>query len=340
MATSHNRPSMPVVSVIIPTYNRARYLREAVESVLAQTYTDWELIVVDDGSTDETRRVVQSYVSRDPRVFYRAQANRGEGAARNTGIQLARSRYVAFLDDDDLWLPEKLAWQLEALAHHPEAPWVFGDGQLIADDGRVLRPVLPQQRPAFDAWVTAHGTADDSVSVGPFYDVLLTGNCLSVPSVIAERKCFQRVGLFNESPHLGEDYDMWLRIARTYPVILLQRPLIQVRVHEGAMSGGQDVRAYRWHEATARVLAAHLPQIPSERRAGVRRVIAGCCRTAGWHFLHEGDHARARRLLLTSLRYRWNQPRTAAYLIASCLPPSWLSKLRERKTYRVSSVNA
>ncbi len=333
--TSNSR-RQPNVSIILPTYNRAHYLKEAIESVLTQTYQDWELLIIDDGSTDETRSVAQSYVERDSRISYHYHSNQGVSAARNVGIQLARGRYVAFLDDDDLWQPEKLAWQLEALAQHPETPWLFGDGQLIDDHGTVLRPVLPQRRSAFSTWVKDYQTANPNVSAGPFYSVMLTGNCLAVPTVLIERDCFTHVGLFNESYHVAEDYDMWLRMAQRYPVLLLRRSIVQIRVHDGAVSGGADVRSYNWHEATARVLEAQLTQVPCGQRANVRRTISTCSRLAGWHHLRQGEGHRARPLLLQSLHHRWNQPKVVAYLAASYWPApvmGWLRHVTRRTSF-------
>ena len=110
---------MPRVSVIIPTYNRAGYLCESIESVLTQTYTDYEIIVVDDGSTDDTEEVLQLWIA-DGTIHYVWQENRGESAARNHGIELAIGEYIAFLDSDDLFMPTKLEEQVAYLDNHPE----------------------------------------------------------------------------------------------------------------------------------------------------------------------------------------------------------------------------
>ena len=129
--------SLCYVSVIIPTFNRSRYLRQAIASVLAQTYPHFEIIVVDDGSTDETRTVAES--SRDPKIRYTWQDNAGRSAARNRGLELARGEYIAFLDDDDFYLPDKLSQQTAYLEAHPAVDLVGAGTQMVDEQERVLR---------------------------------------------------------------------------------------------------------------------------------------------------------------------------------------------------------
>jgi glycosyltransferase involved in cell wall biosynthesis len=184
---------MPAVSVIVPAYNQSQYLGDAIRSALAQTRGDLEVIVVDDGSTDDTRAVGQSFT--DPRVRYVWQANRGLSGARNTGIRESRGAFLTFLDSDDQFLPEKLERLLAAFERDPGLGLVAGQAVLIDQDGRQIGEVFDKPLP------------DDTSE-------LLLGNPLHVGSVLLRREWQERVGLFDETLRSYEDWDMWLRLAR------------------------------------------------------------------------------------------------------------------------------
>ncbi len=200
---------MPTVSVIIPTYQRAGFVGQAIDSVLAQTYTDYEIIVVDDGSTDNTRDVLTGYGDR-LRVIY--QENRGAGAARNTGIRAAQGRYIAFLDDDDLWFPHKLERQIPILDANPEAALGFTD--LVGFDVNGIRETRYSEHypPLIDGGATA----------------LFRYNFIGGATVCARRRCLEEIGLFDETL-LATDYDLWLRMIEHWPFRYLDEPLYYYR---------------------------------------------------------------------------------------------------------------
>ncbi len=188
---------LPLVSVIMPTYNGERMIGEAIESVLAQDFRDLELIVVDDSSTDGTAAIVHRYTADDPRVRYVLQQPRtgGPGPARNVGLRAARGRYVAFLDHDDLWLPGKLALQAAYLDAHPETALYFT--QMYAEeDGR--RTVWP--------W--------DGLRYS--YLELFRGDVIPILTVLVRRECVEAVGGFSDDIAMSEDYDLWLRLGQRY----------------------------------------------------------------------------------------------------------------------------
>ncbi len=191
-----------LVSVIMPAYNSGRYIAESVASVRAQTYAAWECIVVDDGSTDDTAAVVKRLVEEDGRVRYVARPNGGQAAARNTGLREARGDIVAFLDSDDLWLPEKLEAQLAVLDERG-VDLVYTDGYIFSDDGTELREerfhILPGE---------ARGTE--------MFRTLFASNRIGTLSVLMRRSALDAVGLFDEDRAYQncEDYDLWLRLAR------------------------------------------------------------------------------------------------------------------------------
>lgn len=216
---------MPSVSVIVPAYNQSRYLAAAIRSALDQTYGDLEVLVVDDGSTDDTREVVASFT--DPRVKYFYQQNRGLSAARNTGLTHATGEFVTFLDSDDEFLPEKLETLLGAFRREPELGFAAGQAVLIDQDGRELGEVFDRPLPA--------NTSE-----------LLLGNPLHVGSVLLRRSWQQRVGLFDETLRSYEDWDMWLRLARAgCRMVWVPRPVSRYRFHQEQMTriGAQMTKA-------------------------------------------------------------------------------------------------
>ncbi|MGH7828206.1 MAG: glycosyltransferase family 2 protein [Candidatus Binatia bacterium] len=210
---------MPKVSVLIPTHNRASFLPKAVKSVLEQTHQDFEIIVVDDASKDETRHVLKGL--QDPRIrYFRHDTNRGEAASTNTGIRHATGDYVAFLHDDDAWLPEKLERQVDFLNRSGLKVGAVYSGYLTVDaeTGKVLGTVMPQKR-------------------GNLSRELSTKNWIGVPStVLLRRECFDSVGFFDEDIDEGADYDMWIRLSRAYQFDYIEEPLALYAVHGNRLS--------------------------------------------------------------------------------------------------------
>lgn len=198
----------PLASVIIPTFNRAAFLREAIDSVLAQTEQDFELIVVDDGSNDATRAVAASY---GERVRYFFQSNAGASAARNAGIKNARGQFIVFLDSDDLWQPKKLARQITWMKAHPQIMLCYTDEIWIRRGVRVNQKKI-------------HAKAG-----GWIYPLCLPRCIISPSSVLMRREFFEVVGVFDEQLPIGEDYDLWLRTTARFEVGFLTAPLLVKR---------------------------------------------------------------------------------------------------------------
>jgi glycosyltransferase involved in cell wall biosynthesis len=188
------RETLPKISVIIPTFNRAALIGDAIQSVIAQTYLDWEAIVIDDGSMDDTRSVVENFA--DPRIRYLYQENKGLPGARNTGIRSARGEYIAFLDSDDLFMPHKLEIQLRMLEERPDLGLVAGGHLEIDQKMQILREVRPwQSQSMFELSNWVQGC--------PFI----------VNAVLVRREWLERVNLFDENMPYVEDWDLWLRIS-------------------------------------------------------------------------------------------------------------------------------
>lgn len=205
MTETENKPS---VSIVIPTYNRSRLLARAVKSVLNQTYQDFELIIVDDASTDNTEEVVNSF--NDKRIRYlRHEKNKGEAAARNTGIKAAKYDYIAQQDSDDEWLPEKLAKQVRAFENCPPQIGVVYTGFWKEENGQ--RTYIPFE------WIDK--------KEGDIHQQLLKGNFIGSPAVLVKKECFDNVGLFDERLHNLVDWEMWLRISKHYHFRCVDEPL-------------------------------------------------------------------------------------------------------------------
>ncbi len=207
-SSGHIERSSPSVTVVITTHNRARLVVEAVESVLAQTVTDFELIVIDDGSTDDTALLLDPYKDR---LSYHRQENSGPSSARNRGIEIAGGSLIAFLDSDDLWHPEKLLRQVDYLQLHPEFPLCYTDEIWIRGGRRVNQG---KRHRKYGGWI---------------FDKILPLCLISPSSVLLRRSLFDDVGMFDESLPACEDYDLWIRIACRYPVGFIPQPLIVKR---------------------------------------------------------------------------------------------------------------
>ncbi len=211
----------PKVSVIIPVYNGARYLRETIESIFAQTYQDFELIVVDDGSTDDTPQIIASYGSRLQAI---RKPNGGGASAINVGIRQARGKWIAWLSADDLWEPQKLARQLEEVEARPFVGLLYSDSTRIDSEGRVTSlmhaPLPSTQR---------------SRMMG-----LIRGCYINGCSILIHRDVFTDVGFFEESDRVTYDLDLWIRIVPKYEIRYIAEPLVRYRVHPGQLSAKHE----------------------------------------------------------------------------------------------------
>ena len=248
------RSKNPEVSVILPTYNRGWVLREAIDSVLAQEFKDFELIVVDDGSTDNTGEILDSY---EQDILVLRQSNKGVSAARNRGIDAAEGRLIAFLDSDDLWLPRKLSSQVDFFNSNPEA-------------------VINQTE---EIWVRNGVRVNPKTRHHKFSGMIFERSlalCLVSPSaVMIKKNLFSEVGVFDENLPACEDYDLWLRISCRYPVHLIETPLIMKRGgHADQLSKAPGLDKYRI-QALKKIIASGQLE-PDSYRPAVRTLQEKC----------------------------------------------------------------
>ncbi|RZJ82395.1 MAG: glycosyltransferase family 2 protein [Chryseobacterium sp.] len=187
----------PLVSVIMPAYNAQEFIAESIASVQKQYYSRWQLIVVDDGSTDKTQSIIASYMKNDSRIHYVYQERGGQGKARNTGIKVATGCYIAFLDADDLWTSDKLAVQAEYLDNNRRTDVVFSQGYKLSGKESKNFDTVIRNRWDFR-----------------FVNSFLENNPVPIPSVMARKIALQRVAYFDERPDLqnAEDYHLWLKL--------------------------------------------------------------------------------------------------------------------------------
>ena len=234
----------PLVTTIVPAYNCAHFLPEALDSILAQQYPNLEIIVVDDGSTDGSADIAEAYGS--PVKVIR-QKNQGPAAARNRGVRESRGEYIAFLDGDDVWLPGKLLAQMECFASHKEVGIVYGENSKWSMNEVGVYP-------SKEAFITSeqNGVIDDMRS-GWIYHQLLLDNIIHIITAVIPRSLFDTLGGFDESLRVGEDYDFWLRASRL------------VQAHKLA----KDVALYRVNLAST----THIPRSINNEQVVVLRAV-------------------------------------------------------------------
>ena len=265
---------MPKVSVIIPTYNRLPMLKEGVESVLAQDFEDFELIVVDDGSTDGTADEITRYGGRVK--LLRHQENRGVSAARNSGILHARGKYIGFLDSDDLWVKGKLKIQVAFLDENPQYPLCYTD-EIWIRRGKRVNPMLKHAK--FSGWIL---------------EKCLPLCIISPSSALMRKTLFSKVGLFDEALPVCEDYDLWLRVSVRFPIFFIDKRLIVKR------GGHPDQLSNRsWGNDRFRVIALEKllsdPSLGPEEREQVMKEMKKKCEILSQGFMKRGNEPEGRR---------------------------------------------
>jgi len=238
--------NMPKVSVIIPTYNRAYLIGRAIQSVLDQSYHDFEIIIIDDGSTDNTEEVVKEFQKKDERIRYiKHKGNKGYPKALNTGIKAARGEYIAFQDSDDEWLPEKLKKQMEVFKNASSDVGVVYTGFLrIEKDKKIYIP---------PSWVTH--------KEGNIHKELLKRNFVGTPAAIVKKECFEKTGMFDEYLPCFQDWELWIRISKYYQFRYIAEPLINAYCTPDSISANPEALTRAWKL----ILKKHLNDIRQNR---------------------------------------------------------------------------
>lgn len=307
-----------VVSVVLPTFNRLRFLGPAVESLYAQTFTDWELIVADDGSDVATRQYLQSLASQ-PRVSVVWLAHTGSPAiVRNAALRRAGGEYIAFLDSDDLWAPGKLARQIEILRARVKCRWSYTGFLRVDARGNPL----PEE--AYRPWWVPYE--------GDIFEQVATGRAaIRTPSVLATRELIEQAGGFDEAMLSAEDYDLWLRLALYSEVAIVDEPLVYVRYHD-------ENHTREWQSAFVgrdRSLSLRQQLVDSGRRSLLRKErMRNALQHAATH-AERGTQARVLRALWESFPFCWTYPQwwlgAAKAVLRPWLPRRLLELWRKRR---------
>jgi glycosyltransferase involved in cell wall biosynthesis len=268
---------VPYVSVIVPTFDRPKFLQAAIRSVLNQSFSNLETVVVDDGSVTDLVPILDAF--NDGRIrYFRHESNRGEAAARNTGILNSRGDYLAFLDDDDEWRSDKLQLQLDLFARSSrEVGCVYGGYVAVrATDGQAVFRRLPSKR-------------------GNLSQELMVRNIVGPPStVMLTRECIDYVGLCDEELAFGVDYDLWIRVARKFEFDFVCDTVVKYSIHEGQLTA-DAARSVKGHEDLSRKYGSFFRQD--------RRMIAAEYFELAMQRCFEGDSASARRTFWKAIRF-------------------------------------
>ncbi|MDT8447466.1 MAG: glycosyltransferase [bacterium] len=267
-----------LVSVIMPAYKAEAYIKEAISSVISQTYRDWELLVIDDGSPDRSGELAASFG--DPRIQVIAQENAGVSVARNRGLEQAQGDWIAFLDADDIWLPEKLELQLAAAQRADQPSIVYSDFVAFDEAGNEQRPkylrLFPPEKQ--QGWVL---------------ETMLQHNFMGLLTVMLPREALKKVGVFSTSLGQGEDWDLWIRLAEFYPFVYVPKSLARYREHAGGLSKDYEPN----ERALTQVYQTHLlaKGNTEQKRFGM------------WLFYRHMAHGFARQGKATMAQDRWRK---------------------------------
>lgn len=343
-----------LVSVVIPTYNRADCLVQTLSSVFAQTHAEIEILLVDDGSTDGTRALIEHHWGGDSRLRYMFQSNRGVSAARNYGMREARGAYIALLDSDDTWMPWKLEAQLACLVAFPAAGMIWTDMQAVDSEDHLIDPLY--LRGMYDAyrWFTDEQLFEVArpiaeilkpvpqpltgavVRFGDIFSPMLMGNLVHTSTVLLRRERYEQVRAFNESMKTGEDYDFHLRTCRAGPVARLDAAAIRYRCGRSDQLSRDELLV----DIARNFLRTVEPIIEQDRvritlpKWMITRSLSDGHQWLGEAALGAEEIQEARTHLAASLRLNPWQGRTAM-LLASALPPPAVGRVLRKAVRQV-----
>jgi glycosyltransferase involved in cell wall biosynthesis len=295
-------PKAPTVTALIPTYNRAHYVVQAVDSVLGQSRPVDEIIVVDDGSTDNTAEVLGRYGSR---IRYIWRENGEAAAARNLGIREAKGDYIALLDSDDLWKPDKMKLQMKLLAEHPGIDFLFSDYSNFSDEADNEAPEIKNQE--------IHDyLAANAPNLTEIFDCLLVENVIPTSTVVFRKSCLERTGYFDEGLPPVEDFDLWLRAARVCRFGFVNAVVTKRRRHSGNLINQWTKLNMVYAGILVKTLNS-VANLTGKSRKNLSGKIAQVHYDLGSCFLKERNFAKAYEYL--------RQP------AGNCWNPKWLVKL-------------
>jgi glycosyltransferase involved in cell wall biosynthesis len=274
---SYDTNGVPLVSIVVPTFNRASLVSETLDSVYAQTFKDFEVIVVDDGSTDETVKIISTNYP-DAHIIQQEHRGGGGAEARSTGIHAARGQYIAFLDSDDIWFPQKLEYQLSRLESDHNLMWIYSDAQVFDSKTGDVLYLFSQLNP---------------LQEGDVLEKLVLGDFIPFFTLVVRRTVFDIVGDFWPTPK-GTDWDMCLRIAAHYPIEVIRKPLGCYRVHSSAVTAKQGgMLAFT---ARTEIVERAIARNPERLEVIRKRARSRMCLGTGKELARSGNLKQARKL--------------------------------------------
>jgi glycosyltransferase involved in cell wall biosynthesis len=309
-----NVADRPLVSVVVTFYNQAEFVASALDGVLGQTYHAFEIIVVDDGSTDDTLHACAAY---GDRITVIHQGNTGPSSARNSGLQRTRGSLVTFLDGDDIWAPEKLEVQVELARRHPQSGLVAVDGTAFSSAG-ITRDTLYGAN-----LIPLLQTSNGRSFTARCYDILLDGkfSIISTPSqVMIPAAVFREVGAWDPRFRVSADYELYLRIAEHWPFTFSKEKLVRYRINPAGLSGSEPARAFSWVEEKPAIFRS----IASGDRRRAARLISELAQETARKAFHLGTHGQRRfaNRFLVRYAFRSGRPHIVLPYLAALWCPS------------------
>lgn len=300
---------MPKVTIITPCYNAEKYIGQTIESVRNQTLTDWEHLVVDDGSTDGSSALVAEQAARDLRLRLIRQTNQGKCAACNRAMAAARGEYVAILDHDDLYKPQNLECKVAFLEAHPQAGMVYSDTEAIGADGELLAQAEAQRfQQRYDVGLDGYRVPIDDHDVWLFR-YLVVADCIPMLTHLMRREAALEVGQFDARCWPSDDWDFWIRFSRQYEIHKIPQVLTSYRWHDSNFSRDDNRMAHARHAVYAK-LRSDVTLTQDERKqlkAALHADVlehARCCLSWGGEAVRHKKYADAARFYLRILRLR------------------------------------
>lgn len=272
----------PLITVITPTYNRAQFILDAVQSVVDQDYGNIQHIIVDDGSSDNTKDLINKFIDDDVLEYYH-QRNQGQSTARNVALSKAKGEYVCFLDSDNVWLPGKLREQVNYLTHHPDIDIVYGDKITIDEQGEEINRFNMTRYSGYIA------------------PQMLKDNCVSMNTAMVRRRCFDELGVMSGKRKVADDYDLWLRFSSKYKFFYIPKYFAKYRVMKDQISSDKRSR-FETNEQIIHDFLREFPDVVTSRQArdGLSTFYARKAR----YYASSGNRNTAFRSIFRSLRYK------------------------------------
>lgn len=294
------------VGVIIPTYNQSKLLTEAVDSVLAQTFIGYEIIIIDDGSTDNTKQIIEEYLNKHPgKIRYLYQKNNGPAAARNYGIREANNAdYIAFLDHDDIWLPNKLEKQINFLKDSPGYVMCYTDAYEFNSDEITKENKL--------------GKNNREKMSGIIFEKLLMGCFIFNSTVLIKRPALEELGGFDITLISSQDWDLWLRISQKYQIGFLDEVLMGYRRHSMNITNNTELNLKERHFILDKII--RYADIPKKIRKIANKSHAKICFQGAEEYISKNNYSKGRSELIKSLKFNYLKIKPYLLLIKTLLP--------------------